>query len=175
MIQILALGAAIWLGNHLLSRKSRQNTDFEPVEPVFDDFGYDVDMMGFDPRAKLSLIYCDCGYTAIPWELEVTIQNEGCPLCGTICRTYKESNNVVVYMGHTDQCKPVFRSFDPTNSRDRFDFNREVGRAMLSEMWNQLDWDQGGLERMRIDQLRMLGYSEIEAEDLVFKGVIPEL
>ena len=46
---------------------------------------------------------------------------------------------------------------------------------MLSEMWNQLDWDQGGLERMRIDQLRMLGYSEIEAEDLVFKGVIPEL
>ena len=172
---ILALVAIIWIGNHLLSRKSTQNADLETNSPVFDDFSYDVDLMNFDPRAKLELIFCDCGFTAIPWELEVTKHNEACPKCGTQCAAHSEKEQVVVFLGRDEQCRPVFRTFDPTSSRDRFDFNREAGRAMHKEMWNGLDWDQGGLERMRIDMLRMQGLSNTEAEDQVWKGVVPEL
>jgi len=173
MNPILVLIGLVWLGSRLLS-KTESSCSGE--SSCTDELMYDVDLMCFDPRAKLSLIYCECGFTAIPWELEITTHNEVCPKCNTQCHTHSDVELITIYLGRDSQCKPIFRTFDPNSKTDKFDFNREVARAMLTETWNQVDWEDGGLERMRIDQLRMSGYSELEASDMVCKvGWIPEL
>ena len=175
MNPILVVGLLFWGLSRIVKACSTQYPAQNQSESVFLDDLLDPDMMRFHPESRMRLIYCECGLSCIPFEWEATVRNEECTFCGSICRTEPDSNLITVRTGYTNQGKPIIRRFDPSKSTDRFDFNREVGRAVLSEYWNLLHFDQGGLESMRIDQFKMLGHDQLQAEDLVMKGCVPTL